>query len=115
MMILIAVIGKRRGRPCKKPKISMTPESTLTLFPLRKVAPQKMFCQFYGKLFVYDVFIGGSFKMEKFFKDLVVFADDDERGLEDVVNADPVQKVDDLLRILRKKVYKKRSMGMVRR
>jgi ATP-dependent DNA helicase II len=55
-----------------------------------------------------DVFpIGRGFRLDKFFKDLVQLADD-ENPLD---KADPAERLDDLLRIVRKRIYKKRSIG----
>ena len=53
--------------------------------------------------------IGNGFKMEKFYKDLVQLADD-EHPLDDTPGA---ERIDELLRVTRKRIHKKRSIGRV--
>ncbi len=57
-----------------------------------------------------DVFpIGRGFRLDRFYKDLIQLADD-ENPLD---KADPAERFDDLLRIVRKRIHKKRSIGRV--
>lgn len=52
--------------------------------------------------------LGRKFEMERFFKDLVQLADDDRADF-----GDPTVKLEDLLKIVRKRIHKKRSTGKV--
>ena len=54
--------------------------------------------------------IGKGFRMDKFYKDLVQLADD-EHPLDDTPGA---ERIEDLLRVTRKRIHKKRSIGRVR-
>ena len=54
--------------------------------------------------------IGKGFKMDKFYKDLVQLADD-EHPLDETPGA---ERIEDLLRVTRKRIHKKRSIGRVR-
>ena len=54
--------------------------------------------------------IGKGFRMDKFYKDLVQLADD-EHPLDDTPGA---ERIEDLLRVTRKRIHKKRSIGRAR-
>ena len=54
--------------------------------------------------------IGKGFKMDRFYKDLVQLADD-EHPLDETPGA---ERIEDLLRVTRKRIHKKRSIGRVK-
>jgi len=53
------------------------------------------------------------FRMDKFFKDLIRLADEDEDAA-NALAADPQERFEDLVQVIRKRTHKKRSIGKVR-
>lgn len=75
---------------------------------LEALAATKAGDLFHNQIFLDVLPIGSSFKMSRFYRDIVKLADNDTAEL-----LDPASEYEDLLKVTRKRIHKKRSIGKV--